>query len=189
MHNNRWNGRGRDPLKGMAAGAIGGLVAAFVMNRASSAIQALPRSWKKERAALASQQGGEHNYPEKYGRQEQESDDATQKAADKLAQVVLHHPLSREKKKTAGPVVHYAFGAAVGAAYGAVAEKLPVNQAAGVPFGAAVWLGADEIAVPAVGLSGSPREYPLSVHLNALAAHIAYGVTTELVRRGVRAMI
>jgi putative membrane protein len=52
-----------------------------------------------------------------------------------------------------------------------------------------VWLGADEIGVPAAGLSGPPTQYPLSVHLNALAGHIAYGMTTELVRRRVRAVL
>jgi putative membrane protein len=173
----------------MAAGAIGGLVAAFVMNQTSSAIQALPQAWKQERIALAGQQGGQHNRPEKYGKPEQESEDATQKIADKIVQAVLHRPLNKEAKKIAGPVVHYAFGAVVGAIYGAAAEKLPVNKAAGVPFGAAVWLGADEIGVPAAGLSGPLTKYPLSVHLNALAGHIAYGVTTELVRRGVRAVL
>ncbi len=173
----------------MAAGAIGGLVASFVMNQTTSAIQSLPKAWQKEKIALAGQEGGEHNRPEKYGQQEQESEDATQKAADKLTRTLLHRPLSKEKKKTAGPVVHYAFGTIVGAAYGAAVEKLPLNKAAGAPFGAAVWLGADEIGVPTAGLSAPPTQYPLSVHLNALAAHIAYGVTTELVRRGVRAML
>lgn len=34
----------------------------------------------------------------------------------------------------------------------------------GVPFGAALWLAADEVEVPAFGLSKSPFEYPLSSH-------------------------
>jgi putative membrane protein len=49
-----------------------------------------------------------------------------------------------------------------------------------------VWLGADEIGVPALGLSGPPTQYPLSVHLYALASHLVYGFTTELVRRTLR---
>lgn len=172
--------RRREPLKGVAAGAIGGLVASWVMEQAMKATQALEKSWKKAKVDDASQQGSD---------QAEESEDATQKAADKLTQTVLHRPLSKEQKKVAGPVVHYAFGTAMGAVYGAAAERLPVTSAVGVPFGAAVWLGADEIGVPAAGLSKPPREYPLEVHLNALAGHIAYGVTTELVRRGVRALL
>ncbi len=86
-------------------------------------------------------------------------------------------------------MVHYLFGAAVGAAYGAAAEKLPVNKVAGVPFGAAVWATADELALPAAGLAGSFQEYPASVHFKALATHIVYGITTEMVRRGMRKVI
>ncbi len=77
----------------------------------------------------------------------------------------------------------------MGAAYGAAVEKPPVNKFMGLPFGAAMWLGADEIGVPGLGLSRPSTEYPVSLHLNALAGHFVYGVTTELVRRGVRALI
>jgi len=55
-----------------------------------------------------------------------------------------------------------------------------------LPFGAAVWAIADEGIVPAAGLSKSPTEYPLSIHAYALASHLVYGLTTELVRRTVR---
>jgi putative membrane protein len=47
----------------------------------------------------------------------------------------------------------------------------------------------DEIAVPALGLSKSPREYPISTHLQSLAAHFVYGLTTEVVRRTVRKLL
>ena len=180
---------GHGTLKGMAAGAIGGLVGALIMNQAGKATKALTKSWQVERTALEGQQGGEHNYPEKYGQTEQQSEDATQKAAEKVSTTLLHHHLSKKEKKFAGPAVHYLFGAAVGAAYGALAENVPVNKAAGLPFGAAVWLGADEVAVPALHLAEGPAAYPASVHLRALGSHAAYGVTTELVRRGVRALL
>jgi putative membrane protein len=80
--------------------------------------------------------------------------------------------------------LHYGFGALTGAAYGVLAELAPgVTRGVGVPFGTAVWLGADEIAVPAFGLSGLPWEHPPSVHARALAAHLVYGVATEGLRR------
>jgi putative membrane protein len=64
-----------------------------------------------------------------------------------------------------------------------------VTALAGIPFGAAVWLVADEVGVPAAGLANGPAEYPLSTHASALAAHVVYGATTELVRRNlVRAL-
>ncbi len=185
----RWQRRnGNHVLRGMAAGAIGGLVGAFVMNQSGKAIGSIAQDWQKEKIALEGQKGGEHNYPEHYGKTEQESEDATQKAAGKIA-AIAHRPVSKKQKKIAGPVIHYLFGAAVGAAYGAAAEKLPVNKAAGVPFGAAVWAAADELAVPAAGLAGSFDQYPASVHLKSLATHVVYGVTTEMVRRGMRHVI
>ena len=57
---------------------------------------------------------------------------------------------------------------------------------AGLPYGASIWIVADEGVVPALGLSKSPAEYPLSIHAYALASHFVYGLTTELVRRAVR---
>ncbi|MCA1594417.1 MAG: DUF1440 domain-containing protein [Acidobacteria bacterium] len=78
-------------------------------------------------------------------------------------------------------------GATSGALYGALAEAIPeVKAGVGVPFGAAVWLIADEGIVPAAGLSKSPTEYPLSIHAYAFASHLVFGLTTELVRRIVR---
>jgi len=52
-------------------------------------------------------------------------------------------------KKKGGTVVHYAFGAVMGAVYGAAAEVAPpVKSLAGLPYGAALFVGADEIALP-----------------------------------------
>ncbi len=71
-----------------------------------------------------------------------------------------------------------------------MAELTPfVTIGAGLPFGAAVWLAADEAAVPALGLSESPTEVPLSTHAYALVSHFVYGVTTEVVRRAIRAAL
>jgi uncharacterized membrane protein YagU involved in acid resistance len=95
--------------------------------------------------------------------------------------------LTKSEKKVAGPAVHYALGTSVGALYGAVAELAPeVSAGVGLPFGAAFWLVADETAVPLLGLSKAPTEYPLGTHVYALASHFVYGLTTEVVRRAVR---
>jgi uncharacterized membrane protein YagU involved in acid resistance len=56
-------------------------------------------------------------------------------------------------------------------------------------FGAALFVAADEIVVPALGLSPQPTESSISSHLYGLAAHLVYGVTTEVVRRGLRAAL
>jgi uncharacterized membrane protein YagU involved in acid resistance len=78
----------------------------------------------------------------------------------------------------------------MGALYGALAEVAPQTTIGhGTPYGAAVWLGADEIAVPAFGLADGPAETPASTHLQALAAHLVYGVTLDTVRRLVRRVL
>lgn len=163
-HPNTW--------KGLAAGLVGGLVASWTTNQFQSFLSKVQKS--------SSQRKREE--------QQEESEDATMKAADKLWQEVTGSPLTKEAKKTAGPIVHYVFGSTMGAVYGAVVEHTPWAKAVtGIPFGALLFVGADEVAVPAFGLSKSPQEYPLSSHASALVAHAVYGVTTEVVRRMIRA--
>jgi hypothetical protein len=116
-----------------------------------------------------------------------EQDDATVKAAKAISEGVFGHELEESEKRPAGAAVHYAFGTASGGLYGALAEVVPqVTTAAGLPFGAAFWLVADEVSVPLLGLSKGSTEYPLSTHAYSLASHLVYGATAELSRRAVR---
>lgn len=48
---------------------------------------------------------------------------------------------------------------------------------------------ADEGAVPWLGLSKGPTEYPVSTHAYALASHMVYGLTAEFTPRAVRNII
>jgi uncharacterized membrane protein YagU involved in acid resistance len=43
--------------------------------------------------------------------------------------------------------------------------------------------------MPLLGLSERTDVQPLDRHVHSFAAHIVFGVTTELVRRGVRAAL
>jgi hypothetical protein len=87
------------------------------------------------------------------------------------------------------PILHYAFGAAVGALYGAGAEADgSTTRGAGIPYGVAVWLIADEIGMHAAGFASKPADYPLSRHAATLATHIVFGVSVEAVRRLLRGM-
>ncbi len=168
--------------KGAAAGLAAGLAATWVMTQFQELSGKLAEPHKQEDPQHSAKRGkGESAQPKKQG------DDATVKAADKLSRGLFHHALSQDEKKVAGPAMHYGFGTLTGVAYGVLAEIAPsVTRGVGAPFGTAVWLGADEVAVPAFGLSGPPWEHPASVHARALAAHLVYGVTTEGVRRLVR---
>jgi putative membrane protein len=176
--------------KGVAAGVAGGLVASLVMNK----FQAL---WSKLMEGESNSQGAQSLQKElpdhglSLELQKRGSDDAEDNAAirtgNAVSELVFDHKLSKSEKQTAGTITHYAMGAASGAIYGAAAEVLPIaTMAEGLPFGAAVWAIADEAVVPALGLSKSGKSYPLSTHVYAVASHLVYGLTTEIVRRNVR---
>jgi len=116
-------------------------------------------------------------------------DDATQKAISRFAPSLARN-LTRDEISIGGSMVHYGFGTMMGAVYGGAAEVMPrTSMAWGLPFGAALWLGGDEIAVPLAGLSSAPGDYPASTHASALAAHLVYGLTADVVRRAVRATL
>jgi hypothetical protein len=74
--------------------------------------------------------------------------------------------------------VHYAFGASMGAIYGAYSQRHKPERS-GAAFGTTVWLAADEIAMPVLGLSNSTATRPFEMHLQSLVAHLVYGATTE----------
>jgi uncharacterized membrane protein YagU involved in acid resistance len=157
-------------VKGAIAGFVGGLVASFAMNQFQYLLIALSESDKKS--------DGEEQEP------------ANVVAAEKVSEGVFDHRLTKSEKEPAGEAVHYAMGATSGMLYGAAAEIFPeTTVGAGLPFGTAVWVVADDVIVPALGLSKPVTEYPLSTHVYALASHLVYGVTTDLVRRGVRGLI
>jgi hypothetical protein len=176
---NRSN-REAQPLRGLLAGAAAGLFAAWAMNH----FQGL---WSKVSEKLQHANDEQQNQQQQQPKSSGESEDATMKAAAKIASLFFGRELSREEKKKAGLVVHYAFGAFSGAMYGLVSEYLPVARLGfGTAFGTALFLIADELSVPALGLSKSPGEYPLSSHLYGLASHFVYGVSTEAMRSGIR---
>lgn len=177
-----------DIWKGMIAGLAGGLVASWTMNQFQAAWTRLAEGDEKSHGAQ-SMQPSEGSKGEQ-GRDVQEQDDATVETAKVISRNVFGHELQESEKEPAGAAVHYAFGTATGALYGALAEVTPqVTAGAGVPFGAAFWLIADEISVPLLGLSKGPAQYPASTHLYALASHLVYGVTAELSRRAVRQVL
>ena len=175
-----------DVWKGLAAGLVGGLVASWTMNRFQDVWFKLTEEFGQAEEHSSARDGGGESQQAQGGGVEQ-TDDATVKTASAVSEGIFDHKLTKSEKKIAGPAVHYAFGTAVGGLYGAVAEIAPeVTSGAGLPFGAAFWLVADETAVPLLGLSKGPTAYPIGTHAYALASHFVYGLTAEAVRRAVR---
>lgn len=156
--------RSPNPYRGLLFGAIAGATAAWAMNRFQGLLTKVTQKPHKQANSA-------------------HEEDATTRAADRIAQVAHFRPLSQEEKNTAGPVLHYAFGTAMGALYGLTTEYFPEARAGfGTIFGTLLFAFADETAVPLAGFSGKPADYPISGHLRALASHVIYGASAEAVR-------
>ncbi|HEY6119946.1 MAG TPA: DUF1440 domain-containing protein [Pyrinomonadaceae bacterium] len=179
--------REKNVWKGTAAGLIGGVVASWAMNQFQAAWTKAAEGFEKPHGAKSMQptDGGNSGAASEENKENQ--DNATVKAASAISENIFGHELKEWEKEAAGASVHYAFGMATGGLYGGVAEFVPeVTAGAGLPFGAAFWLDADETAVPLLGLSKPPTEYPISTHVYAFASHLVYGLTTEVVRSALR---
>ncbi len=159
-----------DVVKGAVAGLVGGIVATVIMGGFQAFLNALAEEEKKSK--------------------KKKEEPANVKAAEEISKTVFNHRLKKSEKEPAGEAIHYAMGAMSGLIYGGAAEIVPISTVgAGLPFGAAVWLVADDIVVPALGLSKPVTEFPLSTHAYALSSHLVYGLTTDIVRRVVRDLL
>jgi putative membrane protein len=154
------------PWRGLIAGALGGLAASFLMGPVHALAQKAGPPKKKQEV------------------------DPTEKVAAAVSENVLDHTLTRREKKAAASVVHYIFGTAVGAVYGVAAETIPaVRTGFGSLFGAAVWLGAHVIAVPALGLAAPITKSPMTTEAGEFGAHLVYGTVSEGLRRAMRSYV
>ena len=172
-----------NPWKGLAAGLAGGLAATVAMTQFQNA-------WTKATKKLTSD--GRNEGEENKGHSENpEAEDATMKAAGKLARVAGYE-LSHDQKKKASPLVHYGFGTIMGGLYGIAMESENLRRRqpllTGTGFGTGVFVFGDELAVPALGLSGQ-SESSLATHLYGLASHLVYGMIAEGVRRLTRRLL
>ncbi len=153
-------------IKTLAAGIAGGLVASFAMD----AFQRV--------GASAFGQGGSNDDP------------ATVKAADSVKRVVTGDAVTQKHRETAGTLVHYATGAALGAGYALAARRWPQTAAGfGLAYGIGVATVLDDVAVPAFGWGPSPTETPAATHVYGMASHAVFGVALEGTRRGVVAAL
>jgi putative membrane protein len=168
----------RSAWKGLVAGVVGGVVASWTMERFQYWWLSFRGSDERElqqSPAGASNEEGNAEEP------------ATVKTATAISEGVFGHSLTAGEKEIAGPLVHYSVGTTAGAVYGLAAEYEPdVTTLAGIPFGAAFWMVVDEGALSLLGLAKNPIAYPISTHVYALASHLVFGLTAEVVRSTVR---
>ncbi len=148
--------------KSLAKGLLAGLIAGLVATAAKSVAEKLypPRT---------------HGEPE---------------PPEVLAEKIAGHPLDEASKTVASEAIHWGFGAAAGAAYGALAEFYPAATAKeGASFGLALMTLTHETALPAMGLEAPAEEQTTREHTSEAATHILYGVVAERVRSLVRGLL
>lgn len=172
--------RKRQFWKGLVAGSAAGLAGTVAMTQ-------FQNLWSKASQKFSVRQEQESRGEPDSG---QNGEDATMTVAGKLAQAAGYR-LSSQQKKTAGSAVHYGFGTGMGALYGGLVEFGPRKLGrhsllSGIGFGSLLFAGADELAVPALGLAEKSRNTPLSSHVYSLASHVVYGLTAGAVRQAVR---
>jgi hypothetical protein len=167
--------------KGALIGAVAGLAAGFVMVQ-------FQKLWAFAQDDLTPDQktseNPKHRQAAQQEQQREKADDATMKLADRVSEVLFDRTLSPKEKQIAGPAMHYGFAVSAGALYGAFAEVSDVTTVGfGALFGTALFVGTDEIAVPALKLSPPPNQVQPDKHLYGLASHLVYGVSLEGLRR------
>ncbi len=105
------------------------------------------------------------------------------KIIDDLSTKITGTPISTQNEALAEQLVNVPFGGALGAAYGYGKKHRPgLRPTDGVIFGMTTWTSTHETSLPILGLEAKPTDTPVRMQLNELFAHIAFGVTTELVR-------
>ena len=99
-------------------------------------------------------------------------------------------PLTPAARAIAGEAIHWSFGMAAGAAYGALAEYYPAATAKeGATFGMALEALTYEGALPVLGLSPDPENQTARERASEMTSHVVYGIATELVRSFIRKML
>lgn len=93
----------------------------------------------------------------------------------------LYRMVSRRRRRVATELAHWSYGAAGGAAFGALPDSLRRRRWAGPVYGLAVWLSFELGIAPALGLKQAKRVRP--VESAALAAdHLLYGLVLSEMR-------
>jgi putative membrane protein len=86
--------------------------------------------------------------------------------------------------------IPWGYGAITGAAYGALAEFFPAATSKdGASFGMTLEALAQQGAIPALGVVARERKATPSDAAADITAHVAFGVTTEWVRRIIRKLL
>jgi hypothetical protein len=98
----------------------------------------------------------------------------------------VNQHLDEDEREAATWASHFAYGAACGALYGALAgERVDSHPLlAGVGFGVAVWAGSYLGWLPAAGIISPATEHPARRNALMIAAHVVWGASTGVALAG-----
>ncbi len=148
--------------RSLAKGLVAGLVAGVVATAAKTCVEAVFP-------------------PRVHGEQE---------PPEALAEKIAGHSLDRKTKTAASTAIHWGFGAAVGAAYGALAEYYPAaTSKEGATFGLTLMSLTHETSLPAMELAEPAEEQSFRERSSEATSHLVYGLVAERVRSFVRSML
>jgi uncharacterized membrane protein YagU involved in acid resistance len=101
----------------------------------------------------------------------------------RAAAAIGHTTLTDGQRVRAQRVIHYAFGAGLGVAYGVVASRWPVaTRGAGALAGLAIYAGTHGSVLPALGVQRPPwRLAPAAVAWET-SSHVLFGAALETAR-------
>lgn len=121
----------------------------------------------------------EPRYPDEV---EAKEEPATEVAARRFVEGVAHRRLTGKQKKWAGHAVHFATGAVFGGLFSLLAPRKPKLHH-GLLWGTFVWAVNDNLVLPLLRVADWPSRYRTDAHLQALLAHLIYGVGTAYALR------
>ena len=157
------------------AGIIAGILAGAAATAAMDGYWAIVRNEPGERPEQKPKRGDDN---------QEKEEPSTQIIADKVSKAVTGREVPKKHKAEAGVAVHYATGLLWGAAFGAIASRVPrLGIVAGVLYGVFIWLALDEVGLRALNIAPDAEEVPLEEHMQALGAHLIFGGATGLATR------
>jgi putative membrane protein len=107
-----------------------------------------------------------------------------------LAERIAGRALDHTTEFVAAETLHWGFGAAAGAFYGALAEFYPAaTSKQGANFGLVLMALTHQGVLPAMGLDAPPGQQSEREQTSEAATHLIFGVVAERVRNIVRDML
>jgi hypothetical protein len=109
---------------------------------------------------------------------------AGEKLVESTSRTLVGQSPDPDTRERLSSLSHYAFGAAAGLLYSSLAKRHPVvTLGHGAAYGLAVWILAEELLMPALGLTQPPQDSPPEEHAYVAFGHLAYGLTLESTRQ------